>query len=153
MSIRWNLMVPQLMTKRTLRGWKKLISWEKNSPTHWVFSIPGTFSSAIRIYWDLSKIVIQKITLHQSALYFVMKRRQSGQRRHNNNLVKVLVVKWRDAKKRMTVSSESASGINLKEGIITMITVITLERVFKRGKIYGCATLSTRNVDGIIPTP
>ena len=53
----------------------------------------------------------------------------------------------------MTVSSESASGINLKEGIITMITVITLERVFKRGKIYGCATLSTRNVDGIIPTP
>ena len=53
----------------------------------------------------------------------------------------------------MTLASGSAARKNIMEGIIKMITVITLETVFKRGEISGCATASARNVDGIIPPP
>ena len=39
------------------------------------------------------------------------------------------------------------------EEIIKMITLITLENMFKRGKFSGCATTIAINLDGIIPTP
>ena len=39
------------------------------------------------------------------------------------------------------------------EGTIKNKPLITLEIVFKRGEISGCATERARNVDGIIPTP
>ena len=51
------------------------------------------------------------------------------------------------------MESESVKRKNLMEGIIKMITIITLVTVFKRGEISGCDNASTRTVDGIITTP
>ena len=81
-----------------------------------------------------------------------MKRISSGQRRYVKPLVEAVVVKSREANARMTAESGSATRINLAEGIIKIITIITLETLFKRGKISGCATESARNVNEIILT-
>ena len=67
--------------------------------------------------------------------------------------MKVVVAKEREANARMTVSSVSTTRTNVTEGIIKMITAITLEMVFKQGKISGCATASAINVDEIINAP
>ena len=52
----------------------------------------------------------------------------------------------------MALVSGSTTRINLMEGIIKMITLISFETVFKREEIYECSTASAINVDGITPT-
>ena len=81
-----------------------------------------------------------------------MKRRSSEQKRYVKPLVEAVVSVPRDSNARMTVANGSATRKNIMEGIM-MEDVITLETVFKREKLYGCATTSAKNVDGIIPVP
>ena len=104
-----------------------------------------------KLLW-ISKVVIHRITLLQSSLSLVMRRRSSNQRRNLKPLNKAVVAMEREAKTIMKITSISATRINLMEGIM-MKTVIILEMMSKRVWISGCAIASAINMDGIIPTP
>ena len=94
--------------------------------------IIGTLPAAIRIYWDLGTILMQKIKSHKSDLSLVMKRIKIEQRRHMKPLVEVVASVTREVNAKITVASRSATRTNLTEGIIMEIKTI-LETVFKRG--------------------
>ena len=114
--------------------------------------IPGRVPIAIRNYWDIATILMQNITSRQSTLSLVMKRRSSAKNRHVNPIMELVVTKAREINKGMTLEIGSVTRKAMMERIIKMTTVINLETVFKRREISGCATTSTRNMDGIIPT-
>ena len=95
--------------------------------------MPGTLTAYIRIYWNLATIVNHNITLRQSSLSLIIKRRLSGQSRCMNTLMGVVVSKAMEANEIMTMASVIVTRTNLMEGIIKNITTITLEKVFKRG--------------------
>ena len=95
---------------------------------------------------------MKKITLLQIFLYLVTNRISTEKRTHVKPLVEAVVAMKRQVNTITNVASGSVTRTNPTKRII-METVITLEKVFKRWEISGCANISIRNVDGRIPTP